>query len=57
MNVIMTGSGKFVEVQATAEHRPFDDTQLAEMLAFARKGVDALITKQQAVLSKLTLRQ
>ena len=28
MNIVMTGSGKFVEVQATAEHRPFDDAQL-----------------------------
>jgi ribonuclease PH len=57
MNFVMTAGHKMVEVQATAEHHPFDDKQLAEMLAFARKGVDALITKQQAVLSKLTLRQ
>ena len=45
------------EVQATAEHRAFDDRQFNEMLALARKGVDALIAKQQAVLSTLTLRQ
>jgi ribonuclease PH len=57
MNFVMTAGHKMVEVQATAEHHPFDDKQLAEMLAFARKGVDALITKQQAILSKLTLRQ
>ncbi len=57
MNFVMTAGHKMVEVQATAEHHPFDDKQLSEMLAFARKGVDALITKQQAILSKLTLRQ
>ena len=57
MNFVMTAGHKMVEVQATAEHHPFDDKQLAEMLAFARKGADALITKQQAILSKLTLRQ
>jgi ribonuclease PH len=57
MNFVMTAGHKMVEVQATAEHRPFDDHQLAEMLAFARKGVDSLITKQQAILSKLALRQ
>jgi ribonuclease PH len=57
MNFVMTAAHKMVEVQATAEHHPFDDAQLSQMLAFARKGVDALITKQQAILSKLTLRQ
>src|SRR4051812_47266531 len=36
MNVVMTGAGKFVEVQATAEHTPYDDTQLAQMTALAR---------------------
>jgi ribonuclease PH len=57
MNFVMTAGHKMVEVQATAEHRPFDDPQLQSMLAYARKGVDALIAKQQAVLSTLTLRQ
>jgi ribonuclease PH len=57
MNFVMTAGHKMVEVQATAEHRVFDDQQLSHMLAFARKGVEALIAKQQAVVSKLTLRQ
>jgi ribonuclease PH len=57
MNFVMTAGHKMVEVQATAEHRVFDDQQLSQMLAFARKGVEALIAKQQAVVSKLTLRQ
>jgi ribonuclease PH len=57
MNFVMTSGHKMVEVQATAEHRPFDDGQLSEMLAYARKGVEALIAKQQGVLGTLTLRQ
>src|SRR5579864_2300494 len=57
MNFVMTAGRKMVEVQATAEHQVFDDSQLARMLALASQGVQALITKQQAVLSTLTLRQ
>ena len=56
LNFVMTGGHKMVEVQATAEHRVFDEEQLGKMLALARKGVDTLIAKQQAVLSTLTLR-
>src|SRR5438477_1229871 len=57
MNFVMTAGKKMVEVQATAEHRVFDDQQFTQMLTLARKGVDTLIAKQQAVLSTLTLRQ
>src|SRR5512147_3014584 len=37
-NVVGTASGAFVEIQGTAERRPFSDEQLAELLALARKG-------------------
>ncbi len=57
MNFVMTGSRKMVEVQATAEQRPFDDDQLRRMLELAKKGVEALVAKQQAVLGNLRLRQ
>jgi ribonuclease PH len=57
MNVVATGSKKLIEVQATAERRPFDDAQLAKMMALARQGIDTLIARQQAVLSGLPLRQ
>src|SRR6478736_7629386 len=40
MNFVMTAGRKMVEVQATAEHRVFDDHQFTQMLALARKGVD-----------------
>ena len=51
--MVITGSGKIVEVQATAEHRPFDDAQLAQMMALARKGIESLVARQQAVLTGL----
>jgi ribonuclease PH len=57
MNFVMTAGNKFVEVQATAEHQVFDEIQFASMIALARQGVQTLIAKQQAILSKLTLRQ
>jgi ribonuclease PH len=57
MNFVMTAGRKLVEVQATAEHQVFDESQLSNMLALARDGVQQLIAKQQAVLSALTLRQ
>ena len=57
MNFVMTAGHKLVEVQATAEHKVFDEQQLGKMIALASKGVESLIAKQQAVLSTLTLRQ
>ena len=57
MNVVMTGGKKMVEVQATAEQRPFYDAQLKRLIELARHGVESLIAKQRAVLSNLLLRQ
>src|SRR2546423_9704641 len=57
MNLVMTGSKKIVEIQGTAEQHPFDDTQLRKMMEFARRGIESLIAKQQAILSKMMLRQ
>jgi ribonuclease PH len=56
MNFVMTGAKKMVEVQATAEQRAFDDAQLKRMIDLAKRGVESLIAKQQAVLSNLLLR-
>ena len=47
MNVVMTGSGKFVELQATAEKTAFDDEQLAGLVALARRGVEELVAIQR----------
>jgi ribonuclease PH len=49
MNVVMTGSGRFVELQATAEHTPFDDAQLGMLLTLARKGICELIELQKEI--------
>jgi ribonuclease PH len=57
MNFVMTAGHKFVELQATAERQVFDERQLAGMTAVAQTGLQALIAKQQAILSQLTLRQ
>jgi ribonuclease PH len=47
MNVVMTGSGRFVELQATAEKTSFDDGQLARLLAMARQGITELFDVQK----------
>jgi len=50
MNVVMTGSGGFVEVQGTAEGAPFSAAQLDALLALAKRGIAELIAKQKAAL-------
>ncbi len=52
MNVIMTGSGKLVEVQATAESEPFDHDQLAEMLRQAETAIGRLVEIQRGILKE-----
>jgi len=47
MNVVMTGAGRFVEVQATAEHTPFEDSQMASLIELARVGIAELIEVQK----------
>ena len=49
MNVVMTGSGRFVELQATAEKTAFDDEQLASLVALARVGIAELILVQKSL--------
>jgi ribonuclease PH len=50
MNVVMTGGGKFVEVQATAEHTPFEDAQMASLIDLARVGIAELVEIQKQVV-------
>lgn len=47
MNVVMTASGRFVEVQGTAEAEPFAETQLKKMLQLARRGIRELLDAQE----------
>ncbi len=57
LNFVMTGARRIVEVQATAEQRPFEEAMLHKMMDLAGKGIESLIAKQRAVLNNLLLRQ
>ncbi len=50
MNIVMTGSGRFVEVQGTAEKRAFSRSQLNDLLDLAESGIAKLIALQRASL-------
>ena len=52
MNVVMTGAGKFIEVQGTAEEAPFDRAQLDAMLQLAAGGISELITMQRKLVAE-----
>jgi ribonuclease PH len=52
MNVVMTGGGRYVEVQGTGEEATFTDRELAALLALARQGVDQLTALQKRALGK-----
>jgi len=51
MNVVMTGTGGFVEIQGTAEGEPFTRTQADLLLELARKGIAQLVAAQRAALA------
>ena len=50
MNVVMTGTGRFVEVQATAEKIPFDQAQMGRLLEMARTGIAQLVEIQRSIV-------
>ena len=50
MNVVMTGSGGFVEVQGTAEGAPFSRGEMEALLDLAQSGIGQLVAKQKAAL-------
>lgn len=53
MNIVMTGSGEFVEVQGTGEGRPFSRQELEDMLALAAKGINELIAMQKEIVGEI----
>ena len=54
MNIVMTGNGKFVEVQGTAEEEPFSRKELDQLLELGEKGVQDLVRLQnQLIIGKL----
>jgi ribonuclease PH len=50
MNVVMTGDGRFVEVQATAEGRPYSHDELGQLLDLASSGIRQLVKMQQEIV-------
>ena len=52
MNVVMTGAGKYIEIQGTAEESPFDRSQLESMLQLAGTGIRELIAIQRKLLGE-----
>jgi len=56
MNVVMHGSGEFVEVQGTGEGGTFSETQMKDLLALARKGIKELLSLQKKNLPTLKVK-
>ena len=52
MNVVMTGSGEFLEIQGTGESRPFTAQELEAMLDLARGGIQAVLEASRAALAE-----
>jgi ribonuclease PH len=52
MNVVMTGSGRFIEVQGTAEGLPFSRTELDDLLGLAEHGIAQILDAQKALLAE-----
>jgi len=53
MNVVETGDGRYVEVQGTAEARPFGRNALMTLLDLADQGIRQLVEKQRAIVGHL----
>ncbi|MBI4654461.1 MAG: ribonuclease PH [Nitrospirae bacterium] len=56
MNVVMTGVGKFVEIQGTAEMLPFDREQLQSLLELAERGIKRIISIQKDTFQRENIR-
>ncbi len=52
LNIAMTGEGKYIDVQGTAESQPYDDKAFEEMLRLARMGVAEITTRQRMALEE-----
>mgnify|MGYP006352500615 CR=1 FL=1 len=52
MNVVMTGAGRLIEVQGTAEHQPFAREELDQLLDLATHGVNQLVALQRSLIGE-----
>ncbi len=53
MNLVMTGDGRFVEIQGTAEKAPFNEKEMKALLTLAKKGIRQLIKTEQELFRGL----
>jgi ribonuclease PH len=53
LNVVMTGSGEYVEVQGNAEHKPFSHAELQKMLKLAATGIHTILAVQKRILGQV----
>ncbi len=53
MNVVITGKGRFIEIQGTAEKTAFTEKQLNKMLSYAKVGIKKIVKVQKRVIGKL----
>jgi ribonuclease PH len=52
MNIVMTGKGELVEIQGTAETKPFSTETLSQLIALSKKGIHDLVSMQKSLLSQ-----
>ncbi len=53
MNIVMTGKEEFIEIQGTAERKPFNKKEMDKLLALAKKGIRSLIKTQKKILKDI----
>ncbi|MDD2688989.1 MAG: ribonuclease PH [Candidatus Omnitrophica bacterium] len=53
MNIVMTGSGEFIEIQGTAERKTFNEKQMNQLLTLAKNGISELIDTQRNLLKDI----
>jgi len=53
MNIVMTGSKEFIEIQGTAERKPFNKDQMDKLLSVAQKGIEELIDIQRTIIKDI----
>jgi len=53
MNIIMTGSGQFIEIQGTAEREPFSKEEMDSMLGLAKVGIEELFAAQKKLVGDI----
>ena len=53
MNIVMTASGEFIEIQGTAERQPFSKEKMDKMLGLAQKGIEDLFSVQRKLVGDL----